>query len=250
MIFDTHCHLGWDGEDAALAHARAVQAGVTRILLVGIDLPSSLSAKELATRLAGTAWSAGLHPNSAKEHAASWTELAHLARDPSCVAIGETGLDFYRDHATQAEQKTALRDHLELARAIGKPVVLHCRAAFAALFAELEDFAPCAGIMHCFSGGVAEARQALELGLHLSFAGPLTYPKSDALREAASFAPPERLLVETDAPFLPPQPWRGKRNEPAYVTATLAKLAEIRGESFEAMAATTTANARKLLRVP
>ena len=250
MIFDTHCHLGWDGEDAQEAHRRARLAGVTRLLLVGIDLPTSHAVAALAATLEGTGWTAGLHPNSAGEYGATWSALAALAKAPSCLALGETGLDFYRDHATPEEQVIALRAHLALADVLRKPVVLHCREAFDALFAVLAETGPRRGIMHCFSGGIPQARCALDLGLHLSFAGPLTYPKADALREAAGFAPKDRILVETDAPFLPPQPWRGKRNEPAYITATVERLAAIRGETVERIAAITTANACALLGMP
>lgn len=247
MIFDTHCHLGWDGEDAQDSHRRAGAAGVGRILLVGIDLTTSRAVAALSAQLAGTVWSAGLHPNSAGAFPSEWSELERLARDPGCVALGETGLDFYRDHATRDEQEHSLRAHLALAAELDKPIVLHCRDAFAALFAVLRETRPRRGIMHCFSGGIAEAREALDLGLHLSFAGPLTYPKAEALRAAAAFAPADRILVETDAPFLPPQPWRGKRNEPAYITATVAKLAEVRGDSFAGTAELTTRNACALL---
>lgn len=249
MIFDTHCHLGWDGEDPREPYERARARGVTGFLLVGIDLATSRAMAALAPTLPGASWSAGLHPNSASEFGATWDELAKLCAEPECVAIGETGLDFYRDRASPLEQGRALRAHLELANQLRKPVVLHCRDAFAALFEELEATRPHAGVMHCFSGGVPEARRALDLGLHLSFAGPLTYPKSETLREAARFAPADRILVETDAPFLPPQPWRGKRNEPAYLEATVAKLAEVRGITLAQAAECTTANAHRLFGV-
>jgi TatD DNase family protein len=249
MIFDTHCHLGYDGVDARAVRARALEAGVTRVLDVGIDLASSEKAHAAAAELAGTHWSAGLHPNHAGAFAAEWPALARLAHEPTCRAIGETGLDFYRDHATQEQQEHSLHAHLELARRRSLPVILHCRDAFERLFALLAQEAPVRGVMHCFSGGVAEARQALDLGLHLSFAGPLTYPKSDALRAAAAHAPAERVLVETDAPFLPPQGRRGQRNEPAWVRVTLETLAGVRGVPFEAMAEVTTANACELFAV-
>ena len=249
MIFDTHCHLGHDAVAPAAVRARAAAAGVSLVLDVGIDLASSRAASARSRSLPGTHWSAGLHPNDAQRFAAEWPQLAELCAEPGCVAVGETGLDFYRDWCPPAEQEQALVAHLELARRLGKPVILHCRDAFAPLFAVLRREGAPAGVMHCFSGDVAAARQALDLGLYLSFAGPLTYPKSEALRAAAAFAPADRILVETDAPFLPPQGWRGQRNEPAYVTATVAKLAEVRSLTPDAAAAITCANGCRLFRV-
>jgi TatD DNase family protein len=248
--YDTHCHLGLDDSPAAPEHARARAAGVAAMLVVGIDLASSQRARELATTLPGVGWSAGLHPNAATQFAAEWHDLEALVRSPGCRAIGETGLDHYRDRCPPAQQELALRAHLELARATGLPVVLHCRDAFAPLYAVLQDHAPLRGVMHCFTGGVDEARTALDLGLLLSFAGPLTYPRNHALREAATFAPAAAVLVETDAPFLPPQRHRGQRNEVAYVLHTLAQLAELRGWSLEQAAATTFANAVALFGDP
>jgi TatD DNase family protein len=217
QVYDTHCHLGLDGkvtpEDE---HARAVAAAVTGMLVVGIDAATSRAARELA-RLPGVRWSAGLHPNDSSRLDAEWTELAALAATPGCAAIGETGLDTFRDRTPLAQQEHALRRHLQLAADLDLPVIFHCRDAFVPLFAVLRGEPRVRGVMHCFSGGIDEARQALDLGLHLSFAGPLTYPKNDTLRAAAAFAPADRIVVETDAPFLPPQRRRGQRNEPAYV---------------------------------
>ncbi|MCC7397800.1 MAG: TatD family hydrolase [Planctomycetes bacterium] len=242
QVFDTHCHLGLDGKIAPEEeHARAVAAGVTGLLVVGIDAATSKAARELA-RLPGVRWSAGLHPNDSTRFAAEWPELVALAKSPGCAAIGETGLDCFRDRTPLDQQERALRQHLALADELGLPVILHCRDAFAPLFAVLRQVRPQRGVMHCFSGGVDEARTALDLGLLLSFAGPLTYPKNAALREAAAFAPADRVLVETDAPFLPPQQHRGHRNEPAYVVETLATLATVRGLSLAAAAELTFAN--------
>ena len=243
QVFDTHCHLGLDGKATPdEEHARAVAAGVTGMLVVGIDAATSAAARTLA-RLPGVRWSAGLHPNDASRFAAEWPVIADLARDPTCCALGETGMDCFRDRTPLDQQEQSLRAHLALARELGLPVIFHCRDAFAPMFAVLRDEPPVCGVMHCFSGGVDEARQALDLGLSLSFAGPLTYPKNDALRAAAAFAPADRVLVETDAPFLPPQKRRGQRNEPAYVVETLATLAAVRGIALADAAAQTFANA-------
>jgi len=246
QAFDTHCHLDYDQRGtAAEEHSRAVAAGVTAMLCVGTDAASSQRCRELAI-LPGVRWSAGLHPNEATRFAADWPAIETLARSPGCTAVGETGLDCYRDTAPLPAQESALRAHLALARELDLPVILHCRDAFAPLFAMLQDEAAVRGVMHCFSGGIAEARQALDLGLHLSFAGPLTYPKNHPLREAAAFAPADRILVETDAPFLAPQPCRGRRNEPAFVLHTLQGLATVRGLTLAEAAQQTFANALAL----
>lgn len=246
QVYDTHCHIGLDGKvDAATDHARAVAAGVTRMLVVGIDAATTQAARDLVG-LSGVRWSAGLHPNDATRFAAEWPAIAALARSPGCAAIGETGMDCYRDRTPPDQQEASLRAHLALARELDLPVIFHCRDAHAPMFAVLRDEAPVRGVMHCFSGGLDEARAALDHGYSLSFAGPLTYPKNDALRAVARFAPADRVLVETDAPFLPPQNHRGKRNEPAYVVQTLQALASARGVSLAAAADGTFANATAL----
>jgi TatD DNase family protein len=249
-LIDTHCHLGYDaGADAAALVRRAQEAGVLQLLDVGIDLDSSTRARAAARALPGVHWSAGLHPNDSGGLDAQWSGLELLMREPDCVAIGETGLDWFRDHATPAAQRRSLERHLQAALQLGKPVILHCRDAFDALYEVLVSQPGLRGVMHCFTGGPAEAEQALALGLYLSFAGPLTYPKSDALREAARLAPADRILLETDAPFLPPQGRRGQRNEPAWIVATAGRLAELRGCSLDEIGRQTTANARALFRI-
>lgn len=245
-VYDTHCHIGLDDEVSPDEdHARALAASVTALLVVGIDLDTSRAARELS-RLPGVRWSAGLHPNDATRFDEQWRGIEELAAARDCAAIGETGLDCFRDRTPLDQQRRSLRAHLELARRLDKPVIFHCRDAFAPLFEVLDDEPPVRGVMHCFSGGVDEARRSLDLGLHLSFAGPLTYPKNDALREACAFAPLDRVLVETDAPFLPPQSRRGRRNEPALVVETLTRLAEVRDMSLEQAAAATFDNAVRL----
>ena len=249
--FDTHCHLGLDDRgDARAEHARAIEAGVADFVLVGIDLASSIAARDLARTLPGARWSAGLHPNDARRFDAEWDGIRALASEPDCAALGETGLDFFRDHATREEQERSLRAHLDLARELGLPLVFHCRDAMDALLTELGARAPLRGVMHCFSGNADDARRAVALGLHVSFAAPITYPKNAALREAAAAVPEDRLLVETDAPFLPPQKRRGQRNEPAFVLETLAMLAQVRGCSIEHAAEVTHRNACALFGEP
>lgn len=246
QVYDTHCHIGLDGKASpADEHARAVAAAVTHLLVVGVDAASSRAARELA-HLPGVRWSAGLHPNDATRFDAEWADVEALARDPDCTAIGETGLDCYRDRTPLPQQEHSLRAHLALARELDLPVIFHCRDAFAPLFTVLRREPRVRGVMHCFSGGLDDAREALDLGLFLSFAGPLTYPKNDALRAVAKWAPADRILVETDAPFLPPQKHRGQRNEPAYIIQTLQALASVRDLPLVDAAALTFTNATTL----
>jgi TatD DNase family protein len=246
QVYDSHCHIGLDGKVAPEDdHSRAVAASVGALLVVGIDAPTSQAARELA-RLPGVRWSAGLHPNDSTKFDEQWATIKELGHDPSCVAIGETGLDCFRDRTPLEQQEHSLRAHLALARELDKPVIFHCRDAFEPLFRVLADEEPVRGVMHCFSGGIPEAKRSLEFGLHLSFAGPLTYPKNDVLREACAYSPLDRVLVETDAPFLPPQSRRGRRNEPALIIETLTRLAEVRGLSLEEAAAVTYDNTIRL----
>ncbi len=246
QVYDSHCHIGLDGKVAPEDdHSRAVAASVGALLVVGIDAATSQAARELSS-LPGVRWSAGLHPNDSAKFEEEWPIISQLAHDKTCVAVGETGLDCFRDRTPLDQQEASLRAHLALARELDKPVIFHCRDAFEPLFKLLDNEEPVRGVMHCFSGGIPEAQKSLELGLHLSFAGPLTYPKNDALRAACAFAPIDRILVETDAPFLPPQSKRGRRNEPALVIETLTKLAEVRSLSLEEAAAATYKNAIEL----
>jgi TatD DNase family protein len=253
-LFDTHAHLHFPdfAEDLAAVLARARAAGVTRMLTVGTDVASSGAAVALAAREPGVWASVGLHPHDAAAAGeAALDALATLAVAPRVVAVGEIGLDFFRNLSPRDAQETALRRQLALARRLGKPVLLHCRDAHAETLAILaeERVQEVGGIMHCFSGDAAIARRCLDLGLTISLAGPLTYPNARALPEVARLVPADRLVVETDCPYLPPQPHRGRRNEPAYLPITAARLAELRGEPLERLAERLTDNARALLRV-
>ncbi len=249
MLIDTHAHLAWEDfsadRDAVLARARA--AGVHAIVTIGIDLESDARCVELADRHPELWAAVGIHPNDSRAFTdAEWDRLESLARHPRVVAIGETGLDWYRDSATPEHQRESFRRQLDLARRLDKPVVIHCRDAMADVLAVLRaEPAPVRAVMHCFSGDEKDAAECAAMGLYLSFAGPLTYPKAEALRRAAAAAPEDRIFVETDCPFLAPQERRGKRNEPAYVAATARRLAEVRGVPFEDLARRTTENARR-----
>lgn len=251
-LVDTHCHLTWDAErfpaEEILQRARAV--GVQDFICVAIDVDNALACAELARQHEDVHPTLGIHPNdvgSAEELEVELQRLQQQLAQDSWVALGETGLDFYRDWSDPELQRRSLRRHLELSADTGLPIILHCRQAIESLLEELQAFAaPLRGIMHCYSEGPGAIETLVDMGLHISFAGNLTYPKSVELQEAARRVPLERLLVETDAPFLAPQPKRGKRNEPAHVRHTLEFLAELRAEDACATAAATTRNAREL----
>jgi TatD DNase family protein len=254
-LFDTHAHLHFPefaaDLDAVLARARA--AGVRRMVTIGTDVATSREAIALAAQEPDVWASVGVHPHHAGEAGdADFAELERLAAEPRVVAVGEIGLDFFRNLSPRDAQEQALRRSVVLARGARKPVLIHCRDAHAETLALLEEerVTEVGGIMHCFSGDVAVARRCLDLGLLVSLAGPVTYPNARALPDVARFVPADRLVVETDCPFLPPQGHRGKRNEPAYLTLTAARVAELRGEPLEELARRMSDNARALLRIP
>jgi TatD DNase family protein len=253
-LFDTHAHLHLPefetDFDAMMGRARA--AGVRGIVTIGTDVETSRAALAIAEHDSDVWATVGLHPHDADAgDEGLFEELERLARSPRVVAIGEMGLDFFRNLSPRPAQEAAFRRQIVLARALGKPAVLHCRDAHAETLAILaeERVGDVGGIMHCFSGDVEIARRCLDLGLLISLAGPVTYPNARALPAVARFVPADRLVVETDCPFLPPQPYRGKRNEPAYVTITAARVAELRGERVEALAPRLTDNARRVFRL-
>lgn len=248
-LFDTHCHLTWDEEQqpALPRLQRAREAGVEKFVCVSIDLDNAKRCAELAAEHEDVYPTVGIHPNdvgSAEELASNLSALRELAQDPQYVAIGETGLDFFRDWADPDVQRASLEGHLQVAIDRDLPVILHCRDAMEGLLPILRAHAPALrGIMHCYSAGPGTIEELVQLGMHISFAGNLTYPKSQELRDACRLVPEERLLVETDAPFLAPQPRRGKKNEPAFVAFTLEALAAEREVDAEALAAKTYSNA-------
>ncbi len=252
-LVDTHAHL----DDAQLADdvegvvGRAAAAGVTRVVSVATSSASTRRCLELAARFASVSPTAGIHPNHAAEAApGDWDEVVRLASGPGVVGIGETGLDRHWDFTPFALQEDYFARHLELGRRLGRPVIVHCREAEAdvlrMLRAEYERHGPIKAVMHSFVGDAALAEACLAMGLSVSFAGMLTYKKNDELRKVASAIPADRLLVETDSPYLAPVPQRGKRNEPANVVHTAACLAEVRDVTPERLAEQTTANARSL----
>ena len=239
-MIDTHAHLdALDDPDGAVG--RAAEAGVAKILTVGTTIEGCRTALELADAHEGVFAILGIHPHEAASEGGRVAELEPLLRHPSAVAIGETGLDFYRDLAPRAEQRKVFESELALAERLGKPVVVHTRAADNDTLDVLRSFAGTV-VLHCFSSaGLLPV--ALERGYYISFAGNVTFPKAAELRDAAVRIPADRLLVETDCPYLAPQPVRGKTNEPAYVLHTLTSLAETRGEDRGELAQRIDANA-------
>jgi len=255
-IIDSHCHLDFPDYGAELPEvlARARAAGIVRMICIGSgrDITSARSAVTLAAQERDIYASVGIHPHDvARMTAETWNELDALARAPRVVGVGETGLDYYYDHSPRDDQRAAFRRFVALGRAARLPIICHIRDAHeeAAEILTSEQAADVGGVIHCFTGGVADARRYLDLGFHLSFSGILTFKNAAPIREAAVAAPLDRVMVETDAPYLAPIPHRGKRNEPSYVVKTLGLLAELRGIPFEEAAAATTANARRLFSI-
>ena len=248
-MIDTHAHLDACAEPADELLARARGAGVDRIVSVGSGLDSCRETLAIAGRHDSVFAALGIHPHQAAEpDAMRVDELRELLADERAVAVGETGLDFYRDYAPRERQRELFGRQLELAAELGKTVVVHTRAASEETAAALEPFAGTV-VLHCFSAPEL-LPVALERGYFLSFAGNVTYPKAEDLREAARAAPGERLLAETDSPYLAPQPRRGRPNEPANVVHTIAALAEARGENASDLAARLDANASAAFGLP
>jgi TatD DNase family protein len=246
VLVDSHCHLAYADFDADRdgVMARAAEAGVARCVVIGTDLASSRRAIELAAADPRLRATAGIHPNDC-EGFGDWDGLEALARRPEVVGLGETGLDWYRTTASREAQREAFARTMEVAKRAGKPVIVHCRDAYDDTLEMMAAARPRA-VMHCFAGDERHARRALDLGFFISFAGPVTYRKNEGLRKIASWVPRDRVLVETDAPFLPPEPYRGKRNEPAFARLTAECVAKCLALPLEEFACAETANAERL----
>jgi TatD DNase family protein len=250
---DTHCHLEMlQGE---LPHAivkRARAAAVDTLLTVGVDLESSAECVQTAGAISGVWAVVGIHPHNAIEATSGVLDrLQHLARHPRVVGIGETGLDYYRDHSPRVLQDAAFRAHIDLAKKLGKTLVIHCRDAHNDVLDTLvREGAPDRVVFHCFSGGIDVVERCSANGWFMSFAGTVTFTNAPALRKAAAHAPVELLLTETDSPYLSPHPHRGQTNEPARVPLVAATLAELHGVSQEQMAQLTSTNARRAFNLP
>lgn len=253
MITDSHAHIFWKSfdEDRAEMLERASAAGVTRMVIVGTDLESSRAAMDLCREEPNLFPSAGVHPHDAAEATPQVREeIEALCSLPECVAVGETGLDYFKEYSPRAAQFDNFHWHLDLARRLDKPVIVHCRDAHEDTARIIGEYPGVRGVMHCYTYGAEELPPYLEAGLCISFSGVVTYPSNHKNREAACAVPADRLLVETDCPFLSPQGKRGKRNEPANAADVLRLVSEIRGADFEALARQTSANATRLFRLP
>lgn len=253
MLIDTHTHLFDDrfAKDLPAVLDRAAKAGVGRVVCLGIDRASSQAAVDIANAHPLVVAAVGIQPNSAAEAApGDWDAVVALAETQrSVVAIGETGLDRYWDRTPFDVQEDYFDRHIELARRLNKPFVIHCREAEADVVRALRAQSAKGSfraVMHSFSGDLATARECIDMGLYISFAGMVTYPTAQNLRDVAKVVPLDRLLVETDCPYLAPQPVRGKRNEPAFVAHTAALLAQVLGVSVASIEEHTTRNAMTL----
>jgi TatD DNase family protein len=256
-VVDTHCHLAdprLRGEvDVVLARAR--EAGVRTIVSVGAigSIEADSMTVEIAERNPDVWAAVGVHPHDAKDcDSTRIAQLRELARAPKVVAIGESGLDFHYMHSPATAQEESLRHHLELAAEMEKPIVIHCRDAERRLVEIVREIRipPRGGVIHCFTGDEAAAREFLALGFYISFSGILTFKNTAPIREAARIVPDDRVLVETDAPYLAPEPYRGRRNEPLYVIKTLEVLAKLRDVDTGALASQIMANSARIFGIP
>jgi TatD DNase family protein len=253
---DTHCHLADPKlyEDLAGVLTRAAEAGIETIVSVGAITSIEIDRRtvEIAERHANVYAAIGVHPHDAKDcDADRINALRELAQSKRVVAIGESGLDFHYMHSRVEAQESALRRHLELASELDLPITIHCRDAEERLTAIVREVGMPSrgGVIHCFTGNTDAAREFVALGFHISFSGIVTFRNARDLQAAAPTIPADRVMVETDAPYLAPEPYRGKRNEPAYVRRTLEVLAKLRGVEADDLALITSANARRLFRL-
>ncbi|MFT7619697.1 MAG: TatD DNase family protein [Planctomycetota bacterium] len=253
-MIDSHTHLYWEkfDQDRDQVMERARSAGVEGFIVVGIDIETCGKALEMARGDDSIYATAGFHPNNLTGITEDdWQALDGFLQEDSVIAVGETGLDYYWDDTTPAQQKDALSRHFELARKHDLPLIIHTRDSIADFLETLGQEAPgLRGVMHCFSGDAEQMEETIRLGFDISFAGPLTYKKSNDLRAACVAVPEDRFHIETDCPFLPPQSRRGKRNEPALVREVAEKVAELRGWTLAETMQKTAANTRRLFNLP
>lgn len=257
MLIDSHTHLDLPEEERRLVLERARAAGLVHLVAIGQWGHGSLDPARRTVVLAAAdraflSATAGVHPHDAAAASdADLDALEPLCRDPAVVAVGECGLDYHYDHSPRPVQRERFARQLDLARRLGKPVVVHTREADADTAEVLRaHLGPDGGVIHCFTSDPAAARAWLDLGLSISFSGVITFKNAEAVRDAARLVPLDRLLVETDSPYLAPIPLRGKKNEPANVVLTARRLAEVKGVAPEVLARATSENARRVLRLP
>lgn len=253
MIFDTHIHLNVSdyAADQDQVFARAREAGVGLFLNVGIDFEHSKANVEFAQKFDNVYATVGLHPHDAEQFTEEkFKEIKVLAKNKKVKAIGEVGLDYFRNLSPREKQVEVFSRFVGFAREINLPLVIHSREAYSDIYSIMRKFGnQHRGLMHCFAGNKQDLEDALELGLHISIAGPVTYKKNNELRELVQMIPQDKLLVETDAPYLPPEPYRGKRNEPAWIVETVKKIAEVRNVDFKHISEETTANGKRLFQI-
>ena len=251
-MIDTHTHLNDRKFDADLGEVlyRALTDGVERMVVCGYDMPSSRRAVEIAEQYESVYATVGVHPHDAKTFSEEHLrELRELSGAGKVIAIGEIGLDYHYDFSPRADQMAAFEKQVGFAREVGLPVVVHSREAHAETVAVMKAAEVVQGcVFHCFSGDTGDAREVLDMGFYIGVDGPVTYSKSDKLREVVRACPSDRLLIETDCPYLTPAPYRGKRNEPAYVRFVCDEIARIRGMTARELDEITSANARRLFR--
>ncbi len=249
-LIDTHAHLDISplSKDPGAAVQRANAQGISQIITIGIDPDSSVRAVELAHDFTGVYAAVGIHPHDAQKATTQvLEEISRLAWDPDVVAWGEIGLDFVKEYSPRDVQLTAFRSQLDRAIAAALPVIIHDRGAHDQVLEVLEDYrGRLAGVIHCFSGDKDMARRVLDMGFHISVTGVVTFPKAESLREVVAYVPIDRLLLETDSPFLSPVPYRGKPNEPLRVLYVAREVARIKKQPLEEIARCTSANARAL----
>jgi TatD DNase family protein len=241
---DTHCHLFLVDREPSLVVEAARDAGVERVICVGVDPATSARSLELADSIAGVFSTAGMHPHDAELFdAEAGARIEELLHDPRVVAVGECGLDFFRMRSRAEDQLRALKVHIALSNECGKPLVVHVRDAWPDVLRVLDEGSAENVVIHCFSGDAAIARECAQRGYWVSFAGNVTYPKNEHLRQATRAIDLDRILVETDSPFLAPQKLRGSDNEPANVMLTIAEVARVREEDVDVVAESTSRNA-------
>lgn len=254
MLIDTHAHLQDEElqKDLAKVLERAKTNGLEKIICVGFDLPSSQQALNIARKHKEVYAAVGIHPHDAESLDNKALEKIYtMAKDPRVVAIGEIGLDYYRDLSPRDQQRRAFLEQIKLAQELGKPIVIHDRDAHEEVMEIIksEKAGKNLGIMHCYSGSLPMAAELIKLGFYISFAGPLTFKNARKAQEVAAKIPMDKILVETDCPYLTPEPWRGKLNEPANVKYVAQKLGELRGKGEEEIAYLTNLNAKKVYRI-
>jgi TatD DNase family protein len=256
MLIDSHCHLGMldlsqDGGSLDGPITRATEAGVRHLVTVGIDLPSSQQCIEIASQYPNVSATAGVHPSDVKGAVCSEEELLALASNAQVVAVGETGLDYYYNKDGYDSMQASFRRHVQVARQVKKPLIIHTREAQEETIRILtqEQADQVGGVMHCFTESIEMAEQAMALGFYVSFSGIVTFKNAKNVQEIARVVPLERMLVETDAPYLAPVPHRGKKNEPAYVRFVAEYLAQLKGVSYEELIDVTGKNCCDLFKL-